>query len=97
MKRSPLKRLGKKGLAWEKCRRELKTKFKRAGITFCERCGYDNHLGFAHTKKRRNLGPGELSVVALLCNACHDQIEILPEPEMTKIVLDIITNRSNPV
>ena len=80
MKRSPLKRLGKKGLAWEKVRRELKVKFQRAGITTCEirghGCWYDNGLGFAHAKKRRNLGPGELSVVALACCVCHDRIDV---------------------
>lgn len=97
MKRTPLKKLGKKGLAWEKCRRELKARFLKAGITTCEMCGADNYLGFAHHKKRRNLGPGELSVVALLCNRHHDEIEILPEAQMSFIILDIIANRRNPV
>jgi len=101
MKRSPLKRLGKKGLAWEKVRRELKVKFQRAGITACEirghGCWYDNGLGFAHAKKRRNLGPGELSVVALACCVCHDRIEILPEQEMAEIVMRIIDSRKAPV
>jgi len=101
VKSTPIKKLGKKGLAWEKCRRELKVRFQRAGITRCELgregCWGDFHLGFAHAKKRRNLKPGELSVVALMCNFCHDSIEILPETEMEKIVLDIIARRSNPV
>jgi hypothetical protein len=102
MKRTPLKKLGKKGLAWEKCRRELKVKFQRAGITTCEigelypGCWIDNGLGFAHARKRRNLKPGELSVVILACNSCHDNLELLPESEMAKIVLDIIARRSNP-
>lgn len=101
MKRSPIKRLGKRGLAWEKCRRELKVKFQRAGITSCEARGFgcwrDSGLGFAHKKKRRNLGPGELSEVALLCNICHDRIELLPEQEMTAIVTQIIDSRPNKV
>lgn len=78
-------------------RRRLKPEFERSGITTCELgyegCFRDNYLGFAHTKKRRNLGPGELSIVILACNHCHDKIEILPEPEMTKIVLTIIAER----
>lgn len=101
MKRTALKRLGKKGLAWEKVRRELKVRFERAGITSCEARGYgcwnDSGLGFAHKKKRRNLGPGELSEVALLCNICHDRIELLPEIEMAAIVTQIIDSRKSPV
>lgn len=101
MRRSPLKRLGKKGLAWAGVRRELKVKFERAGITTCERrgpgCWRDNGLGFAHPRKRRNIAPCNLSVVALMCNVCHDACEILPEDEMAKIVFDIIANRPNPV
>lgn len=94
---SPLKRLGKKGKQWEKVRRDLVPRFKRAGITTCELgyscCWRDQALGFAHAKKRRNLGPGELSLVILACNPCHDQIECLPEEEMGKIVRAIIEAR----
>ena len=101
MKRTPIKKLGKKGLAWEKCRRELKVKFERAGITSCEvrgaGCWHDNGLGFMHAKKRRNLGPGELSIVILACNTCHDLWECGSEAKMEKMVLDIIANRRNPV
>lgn len=98
MKRTPLKRLGKKGLAWEKIRRDLKARFQRAGITTCElqwpACWNDNGLGFAHAKKRRNLKAGELSVVALLCNGCHEAIEILPEHEMERLVMAVIAGRT---
>lgn len=101
MKRTKLKRLGKKGLAWEKVRRELKVKFQRAGITSCEIRGYgcwgDNGLGFMHAKKRRNLGPGELSVVCLGCCICHDRAELLPEQEMTALVMQTIASRRVPV
>ena len=76
-------------------------RFQRAGITTCEirgyGCWYDNGLGFAHAKKRRNLGPGELSVVALACCVCHDRIEILPEQEMAAIVMRVIDSRKSPV
>lgn len=101
MKRTPLKRLGKKGHEWEKVRRQIKPKFERAGITTCELelpgCWFDNGLTFAHAKKRRNLGPGELSVVALACCHCHDHIEAMPESEMGRIVMETIAKRSNPV
>jgi len=92
-----MKKAGKRTKDWERVRRNLKPKFERVGITTCELryegCWSDNGLGFAHTKKRANLGPGELSVVALLCNSCHDKIEILPEEEMTKVVLATIAAR----
>lgn len=101
MKRTPLKRLGKRGMEWERVRRELKARFLKAGITECEvrghGCWHDNGLGFMHAKKRRNLGPGELSVVVLACNICHDQWESGSESKMEQMVLDIIARRPNPV
>ncbi len=79
-------------------RRNLKPKFEKAGITTCELrihpgCMRDNWLGFAHKRKRRNLGPGELSEVIIACNPCHDAIEALPEGEMARIVTATITER----
>lgn len=96
--RKPMKRRGKKTEAWEKVRRAIKPKFEKAGITECELklvrgCWIDNGLGFAHAKKRRNLGAGELSKVILACNLCHDIIEALPEEEMTRIVMVTISKR----
>lgn len=88
---------GKKTNAWEKERAKLKVRFLAWGITTCELfypgCWRDNALGFAHAKKRRNLKPHELGEVILACNPCHDQIEILPETEMTKVVRGVITKR----
>lgn len=90
---------GKKTKAWDAARAKLKTAFKRAGITTCELahpgCWRDNALGFAHSRKRRNIPPGSplLFEVALACNACHDRIEILPEEEMREVVRGVIKAR----
>jgi hypothetical protein len=94
--RKPLPK-GKKTSEWEKVRRNLKPRFERAGITRCELayalCMHDNYLGFAHAKKRRNLGPGELSVVILACQNCHGDIECMEEPMMQQIVMQTIERR----
>lgn len=97
MKRTPLKKMGKKGLEWVRVRNELKKRFVRAGITRCELkfmgCWGDNALGFAHLKKRRNLIGNEIYEVVLACNPCHDRVEVLPEEEMKKILSETIKNR----
>lgn len=65
MKRTPfqrkvaLRRVGKKTAEWDRVRAKLKPRFARAGIVRCEvmlpGCWRDNGLGFAHSKKRRNV------------------------------------------
>jgi 5-methylcytosine-specific restriction endonuclease McrA len=90
-----LKRLGKKGWAWEKVKRQIKPKFQAAGITVCEICGGDYFLTFAHARKRRNLKKGELSVCALLCRECHDKVEIMQEKDMHRLIMEIIEDREN--
>lgn len=82
---------------WEDARKELKIEFEAKGITSCELglpgCMRDNFLTFAHAKKRRKLEDGELKVVALLCQNCHNEIEYLPAAKMEAIVMNIINNR----
>ena len=101
VRRTALKKQGKKGDAWEKVRRALKPKFERAGIVRCElnfpQCMRDNFLGFAHAKKRRHLGPGELGIVIVACQHCHADIESRPESEMECIVLATIAARETPI
>lgn len=95
--RKPLPKTGKRTQQWEKVRRNLKPKFERAGITSCELrwpgCWKDNALGFAHAKHRRNLGPGELSIVILVCNICHDLLDKLPDEDTEHIVMKTISER----
>jgi hypothetical protein len=90
-------RIGPKTREWQRVRAQLKPRFKRAGITRCEfrfeGCWRDNSLGFAHPRKRRNLRPGELEVVALACGPCHDKLELMPEPVMYLAVTSVITKR----
>ena len=62
---------------WNKIRKELIEEFKRAGITKCEigleGCTKNNFLGFAHTRKRRNVT--DIKRVVLACSNCHHKIE----------------------
>lgn len=110
--RAPLRKLGKKGKAWNEARRKLKDAFLAAGITSCELraairrtipaarldCWRDNGLGFAHTHKRRNITtPEGLLEVALSCNNCHDFVEGLKENEMAAIIRNAIARRQTPV
>lgn len=89
---------GRKTREWDAERARLKKRFETAGITTCELrrvgCACHNFLGFAHAKKRRMLTKGDLGVVVLACNYCHDQIEVLPHAEMERIIMAIISARS---
>jgi hypothetical protein len=86
-----------KTAVWHNIRRKIKPKFQKAGITRCELgypgCWYDNALGFAHARKRRNLEPDQGETVILACTACHQIIERMPEPAMERIVLQTIKAR----
>jgi sugar phosphate isomerase/epimerase len=70
-------KIGKKTKEWMEIRKELKEEFQRMGVTTCELklegCTHDNFLGFAHTKKRRNVT--DLKRVVLACANCHDKVE----------------------
>jgi hypothetical protein len=88
---------GKRTKEWQEMRELLKPAFAAVHITRCEfryrGCWHDNALGFAHIKKRANLKPNELSIVALACNPCHDLLELLPEAEMEWRVKEVIAQR----
>ena len=88
----------KKTREWEAERRRLKPKFEAIGLTYCEfgypGCWRNNGLSFAHIKKRLNLLPGQLSIVALACPVCHYILDNrMKEVEMTKAVLAVIQKR----
>lgn len=86
-----------KDARWARIRKDLKKKFAKLGVTRCEVCGSDWALGFAHRFKRRfivnEIAEDELTVVALLCNSCHDKIEFSGHENMKKAIDDIIKNR----
>lgn len=67
LKRTPLKRAGRKTKEWERIRRVLVRRFLKAGLWRCELgyagCWQTNALGFAHAKKRRNCSEKDLWVV----------------------------------
>ena len=98
MKRSPIKRAGKKTRKWNAARAKLKERFLKAGITTCElrleNCTPTNFLSWAHRLKRRNITTQEeLETVLLLCENCHWSIEKLGETKMSEIVENVIKNR----
>lgn len=88
---------GKRTKARAAARRELKPLFERAGITRCELCGRDNYLGFAHSKKSKDIiTDADWLEVALLCTPCHDKIEG-PTNAMRPKILAIIEARKVPL
>lgn len=99
MKRSYIRHAGKKVKAWAKARVKLKVEFMAMGITTCELryegCFGDNGLGFAHHSKRRKLKPEDMTTVILICNACHDKIEVLPPLDMFCLVNETIAGRAS--
>jgi hypothetical protein len=90
-----LKQLGKKGLQWQRIRKELKERFRKAGITRCEICGSNFALGFAHRKKRACCDEEELYKVALLCNdPCHREADSHGAQHMFDTINAIIAGRA---
>lgn len=74
------------------------------GIRHCEAryngCAVTNYLGFAHVLRRRHLGKdvdlreANMMDVALLCNNCHDYIDVvLGEDAGGQELRRIINNR----
>lgn len=96
--KTPMKRKGKKTLAWDKVKRELKPQFERAGITTCElrrkQCTGNYFLTWAHRVKRRFITTdAELSTVVLACVNCHLEIEIMSHAAMKREVDSVIARR----
>jgi hypothetical protein len=79
--------LGKKGKEWKNAREYLKTVFQKMGILYCEARFRTCRVypdGFAHVLRRRHFGKWDteereanIKDVALLCNACHDYIDVV--------------------
>lgn len=71
-----------KNREWQRVRdNELVPQFQEWGITTCElkipnHCTNSMYLGFAHTKKRRNIyTTDDLRRVVLACSGCHSVVE----------------------
>lgn len=81
-----MRQVGKKGQEWANAREQLKDEFDKLGIRYCEarfRMCWVYPDGFAHILRRRNFGKWDteereanIKDVALLCNPCHDYIDI---------------------
>jgi hypothetical protein len=54
-------------------------------------CWNDRAVGFAHTKKRRNVT--DIERVVLACNPCHSLVEKMTEHQMENFLEMIIENR----
>lgn len=89
---------------WDKVRTdEIIPQFELWGIRYCElkfedRCVTYMYLGFAHTKKRRNITtPEDLRRVVLACQPCHDIVEYHCKEytgmDMTEYLDGVIANR----
>lgn len=73
---------------------------KYCEINFSEVCRIYTYLGFAHTKKRRNISNDEdLRRVVLACQPCHEIVEYncinRTGKKMTDYLEDIIKKREN--
>lgn len=89
---------GKKVKLWNATRAKLKKRFEAAGITRCEICGGTFALGFAHSRKRRNITTQQgLEECAILCQEHHSDLERLKESEMCARITAIIAARETPV
>lgn len=99
MKRSYIRHAGKKVRAWSKARRALKVEFMAMGIVSCELryegCFVTDGLGFAHHSKRRKFKPEDMTTVILVCNFCHQIIEVLPPLDMFCLVNETIAGRAS--
>ena len=88
---------GKKTREWDRLRAKLKIRFAAIHLITCEfryeGCWKYNGLTFAHIKKRRNLRPEELEIVALACLNCHNILELMPEKKMTEAIMAVIKKR----
>lgn len=99
---------GKKTQNWNDGREDLKKQFSAWGITDCEigpalskiavfLCKKDNFLGFAHTRRRVKLSPGEVRdprFVVLACQPCHQYVDFEMPREEAEVLLDsIVTDR----
>lgn len=97
-RKKPMKKRGKKTLAWETTRRKLKVAFEAAGITRCERCWSSFGLSFAHSLPRRFITTqAELEEVILACATCHQTIDLGSKERQHAMVLDTISKRETPV
>lgn len=94
---------GRKTKEWQAAWREMKPRFERAGVVFCElrrdpNCTPNHFLTPAHSRKRRNITtPEGLREIVIACVHCHQAIELLPEAEMEAIVQGVIAARLHPV
>lgn len=94
MRRSHIRKMGARGREWEACRKRLKVRFERAGITRCENCNDAFALGFAHRLPRRDIAtPEELERVALLCQRCHATVDLGSRDDTTARIDEIIARR----
>jgi len=88
-------------------RRAVVVKMKKLcasiGVASCELkmepgCLRDWALGFAHSRKSRNIvTDAHWEECALACIKCHERIELLPEQDMGDVIRKVIANRPKSV
>lgn len=98
-----MKLIGKKSKEWESVKKELKAQYGEN--PYCRFRGWKCRTyadGFAHTKKRRNMGKwgtderrDNLLRAIPLCNYCHDTLEMKGEEIMEEEIERLITIEEN--
>lgn len=95
-----LNKIGRRGRENAASNKRIDAELKRHGIDRCEMCGGNFILTRAHAVKRRflskNAAPGTSKhpdTAALLCVACHDNVEALPHTAMRDEIMRIISRR----
>ena len=76
---------------------EILPQFEKWGITSCEikldRCVQTMYLGFAHTKKRKDIYTSDdLRRVVLACQSCHEVVEYHCMENTGKTMTDYLEN-----
>lgn len=96
------KKVGKTEEWYNVMHNEIIPQFEKWGIYSCEintkQCVKSMYLGFAHTKKRRNITtPEDLRRVVLACQPCHNIVEYMciqyTGKTMTNFLEEIIQRR----
>jgi len=76
MRRTFIRKLGKKGIIWKAARARLVQIYRQKGFERCERCGSTFALSFHHLDKRSH-GEAQhtFNDTRLLCAGCHTVCE----------------------
>jgi len=93
MKRSPIKKIGKKGREWQRARRKLVADLKKTGeytiigtnvYGVCLDCGRYKLLTPDHKKRRSQGGKHTKKDIDWVCISCHRERDQMGDPKKKK-------------